>query len=496
MKKIMTALALCASLVAWGIDIPKAGPQYMPAEIESIVAPFDVSGIQKPAFATATTTVKMAKKGLSTKAIQTAIDKMSQKGGGVVVIPDGEWLTGRIILKTGVRLHLSDGAVLKFSGDIKDYQPAVLTRNEGFDVMSLGAMIYANGAENIGITGKGHIVGPSTECEMYVKNRDYLVVEQCVDIKRPIAERICDGQDGHPVLLPMMIAPVNCKNILIEGVTIDQGLFWNIVPQYCDNVIIRGVTVNSAGHGRTDGIDIESTTNSLIEYCSLDCGDDCYTIKSGRGEDGVKVGKPSANVVIRHSVALHGAGGLVLGSETAANMYNIYMHDCVMDGTQQAFRFKSRRPRGGGGHDVWVERVHAKNIIYNAFTVEMLGSKKWVGELANRHPARPVNELTPEFKNIHIKDITVEGCTRFIDVKALPERPLTNVLIENADVKCKEFLRMQDANGFVLHNATVRTSQPAASVDGCQSVMLLDVDFCGKQLKQNLKNATLYVSEK
>lgn len=412
-KATILLLALCASLTTWAIEMPKAGPQYMPEVMEPIVAPFDVSGIHLPVFAQRTTVVKMARNGLSTDAIQTAIDRMSQKGGGTVVIPDGEWTSGRIILKSGVRLHLSDGAVLQFSGDIKDYQPAVLTRNEGYDVMSLGAMIYANGAENIGITGRSHIVGPSTECEMYVKNRDYLVA----------------------------------------GITIDQGLFWNIVPQYCDNIIIRGVTVNSAGHGRTDGIDIESTTNSLIEYCSLDCGD-CYTIKSGRGEDGVKIGRPSVGVVIHHSVAL----------------------------------------RGGGSHDVWVERVYAKDITYNAFTVDMLGSQKWVGELANRFPARPVNELTPEFKNIYIRDITVDGCARFIGVKALPERPLTNVLIENADVRCKDFMNMQDAEGFVLHNATIRTGQPTATLDGCHSVMLLDVDFQGKQLKQSLKNATLQVN--
>ena len=167
-----------------------------------------------------------------------------------------------------------------------------------------------------------------------------------------------------------------------------------------------------------------------------------------------------------------------------------------MDGTQQAFRFKSRRPRGGGGHDVWVERVYAKNITYNAFTVDMLGTKKWVGELANRYPARKINELTPEFKNIHIKDITIDGCARFIDVKALPERPLTNVLIENADVRCKDFLRMQDVDGFVLRNATVHTSQPVANVDGSKDVVLFDVSYDGKQLKQNIKNATFYVSSR
>ncbi|MBQ8467917.1 MAG: hypothetical protein IJ546_09540, partial [Prevotella sp.] len=503
MKQLFAIMLLaCSAINNYAEDSQAAfdrnfltGPEYMPEVMDPVTAPFDVNGISRPVFAERTTTVKMNRKGLSTKAIQTAIDRMSAKGGGTVVVPNGEWTSGRIELKSGVCLHLSDGAVLHFSGYIKDYQPAVPTRNEGYDVMSLGAMIYANGAENIGLTGRGHIVGPTTDCEMYVKNRDFLVVEQCVDITKPVSERLCDGQEGRPVLLPMTVAPVNCKNILIEGITIDQGLFWNIVPQYCDNVIIRGVTVNSVGHGRTDGIDIESTTNALIEYCTLDCGDDCYTIKSGRGEDGVKTARPSANIVIRHSVALRGGGGLVLGSETAANMYNIYMHDCRFEGTEQGIRIKSRRPRGGGAHDVWVERVYAKDIKWSGLTVDMLGSKKWVGELANRFPARQVNELTPEFKNIYIKDFTVDGCQRLIDVKALPERPLTNVLIENFEGRGKDFLRLQDVSGFVMRGGKIHTPEPTAVLDGCSSVALVGMDYDGKPLKQHLKNATIYQPE-
>ena len=503
MKNLLLTLLLLLPLHAEAQQM-KAGPEYMPAEMEPITAPFDVCGISRPAFADRTATVKMNKRGLSTRHIQTVIDRMSRQGGGTVVIPDGQWTSGRIELKSGVCLHLSDGASLSFSGYIKDYQPAVQTRNEGYDVMSLGAMIYANGAENIGLTGRGHIVGPSTDCEIYQENRKYLVVEECVDITKPIAERLCDGQQGRPVLLPMTVAPVNCKNVLIEGITIDQGLFWNIVPQYCDNVIIRGVTVNSAGHGRTDGIDIESTTNSLIEYCQLDCGDDCYTIKSGRGIDGVKTARPSVGCIIRHSVALRGGGGLVLGSETAASMWNIYMHDCRFEGTEQGIRIKSRRPRGGGAHDVWVERVVAKDIKWNGLTVDMLGSKKWVGDLANRFPAREVNALTPEFKNIYIKDYTVDGCQRLIDVKALPERPLANVLIENFEGRGGEFLRLQDVSGLVMKNATVRTigkdgttqTTPSIVLDGCQSVMLLDMDFCDRKPKVSKKNATIYLTEK
>ena len=186
MKNLLLTLLLLLPLHAEA-QLMKTGPEYMPAEMEPVTAPFDVSGISRPVFADRTRTVKMNKRGLSTRQIQTAIDRMSRQGGGTVIVPDGQWTSGRIELKSGVCLHLSDGAMLTFSGYIKDYQPAVPTRNEGYDVMSLGAMIYANGAENIGLTGRGHIVGPSTDCEIYQENRKYLVVEECVDVTKPIA---------------------------------------------------------------------------------------------------------------------------------------------------------------------------------------------------------------------------------------------------------------------------------------------------------------------
>ena len=95
---------------------------------------------------------------------------------------------------------------------------------------------------------------------------------------RSVEERIFDGKNGVPVFLPMTVAPINSKNILIEGISIKDPIFWNLVPQYCDNIIIRGVKVEST-LGRTDGIDIESSTNALIEYTTIECGDDCFTIK-------------------------------------------------------------------------------------------------------------------------------------------------------------------------------------------------------------------------
>jgi hypothetical protein len=330
-------------------------------EIAPINAPFPMPQLQRPEIKGKKIQVKMNNHGLSTHAIQKAIDRLAHQGGGVVDIPAGRWQSGRIELKSGVELHLSEGCELHFSGRIEDYLPAVFTRDEGFEVVSLGAFIYANGARNIAVTGSGHIVGPSTDCEIYrVNNERAINIEKIVTPDMPLSDRIFDGkQHQGEVFLPKSIAPINCQNVLIEGVTIDQGLYWNVVPQYCDSVIIRGVTVRSFGHGRTDGIDVESSRNVLIEYCSLDCQDDCYTMKSGRNQEGMRIGRPTENVVIRHCVALRGAGGLVCGTEVAGGVRNIYMHDCTFQGTDQAFRFKTLRPRGGGIENIFVERVRA-----------------------------------------------------------------------------------------------------------------------------------------
>lgn len=484
-------------------DIPTrqdVGPQAMTAAIAPISAPFAMPQLHKPLFQSKKIVVKMNKKALSTKAIQKAIDKLSEQGGGTAVIPAGQWRSGRIELKSGVELHLAEGCYLHFSGEVKDYLPVVFTRDEGIELMSLGAFIYANGAENIGITGKGHIVGPDTSCEIYqINNTKALNIEDIItspDI--PVSERVFDGQQHNgEVFLPKSIAPINCKNVLIEGVTIDQSLYWNVVPQYCDGVIVRGVTVNSFGHGRTDGIDIESSRNVLVEYCQLDCQDDCYTMKSGRNGDGMRVDRPTENVVLRYNLALRGAGGIVCGTELSSLVKNIYMHDCVFDGTDQAFRFKTLRTRGGGFDNVVVERVRA-NVKDFAFYCDMLGSVKWGGNQARRfvdpqkrtiseaEKAALITPTTPSFSNIRIDNVVVEGCDKLISAIGLPERPLCNVLLRNIKAKTNKLLRLRDVSGFVIENACITADNPAGEVDGCTGVMLLNVKVNG-QAPMNLK---------
>lgn len=183
--------------------------------------------------------------------------------------------------------------------------------------------------------------------------------------------------------------------------------------------------------------------NTLIEYTTLDCGDDCFTLKPGRGNDGADKARPTENVIIRHCTVKRGVGGVTIGSETAAGVRNVYVHDCVMESPKYPFYMKTRRPRGGGGENVLVERILIKNSGSAVFNFDMLGSARWVGSLAHRLPARPVGRLTPRFANMTFKDITIEKCPGLIEAKGLPEQPIEGLVFEN--IKSPNMrMKMQD----------------------------------------------------
>ena len=463
-------------------SIPTAaqvGAANMPEEIAPIQAPFPMPELKKPVFPALNINIKEkgAKEGrITTKEIQNAIDEANNRGGGTVIIPAGIWQTGRISLKSNVNLHLEQGAELRFSGEVEDYYPAVFTRNEGVEVMSLGACIYANGQENIAITGKGKLVGPPQNSP--VRNRVIKgdVVENLISADTPVEKRIYDGTNNGPIFLPMFISPTNCKNVLIEGIRLENTPFWNIVPVYCDGVIIRGVDVYSVGIPRGDGIDIESTRNVLIEYSTLSCGDDCFTMKAGRGEDGLRINKPTENVVVRFCLAKEGHGGITVGSETAGVIRNLYVHDTVFDDTGVGIRFKTRRPRAGGGENLHYERIRM-NLREEAFRWDMLGSRTYVGELADRLPIRAVNRLTPFYRNIFAKDIIVEKAKGFVRVEGIPESPLKNFRLENADITAKNLFRCHDADGISIKNAVLRTEESAITLTDTRDLKFQNVKF-------------------
>lgn len=471
--------------------IADVGASKLPSDIAKVEAPFPMPDFKKPVFKNYSVNIKdqgAKPKMLATTAIQKAVDEVNKNGGGSVIVPKGIWETGRIILKSNVNLHLENGAELHFSGEVKDYLPVVFTRNEGVEVMSLGALIYANGQENIAITGNGKLVGPALDCELRKRSHLPDVIENVVPTDKPVDKRIYDGNNGGIIFPPMFISPINCRNVYIEGITIGQTPFWNIVPVYCNGVIIRGVTVNSVGIPRGDGIDIESSNNVLIEYSTLNCGDDCFTIKAGRNEDGLRVNKPSENIVIRYCLAQEGHGGITVGSETAGVIRNMYVHDCVFDQTEVGIRFKTRRSRGGGGQSLTYERIRM-NLKGDAIKFDMLGTEQFVGKLAVRLPALEVNTLTPKFKDITVRDIDIEKARYFINIQGIPESPPSNVLVENALVNSERFFTASDVSGITIKNSNINISAPGTVQPGIAIIDGKNISF--EKLQFNMSKEPL-----
>lgn len=241
----------------------------------------------------------------NTEAIRKAIAACNAAGGGRVVVTAGVFLTGAIHLKSNVNLHIAEGAALKFIPDPAKYLPVVHTRFEGTECMNYSPLIYAFEQENIAVTGKGALDGSASAENWWAwkrtGNADVRRLLEFNDKGTPVAERIFG--EGYK-LRPNFIQPYRSRNILVEGVTINNSPMWEIHPVLCTNVTVRGVTVVSHGPNN-DGCNPESCRDVLIEECVFDTGDDCIAIKSGRNDDGRRIATPSENIIVRIRLRLN-----------------------------------------------------------------------------------------------------------------------------------------------------------------------------------------------
>ncbi|MDR3528393.1 MAG: glycoside hydrolase family 28 protein [Rhizomicrobium sp.] len=369
-----------------------------------------------------------------TAAIAKAIAACAAAGGGRVVVPEGNWLTGPIHLKSHVNLHIAKGATLRFSTDHADYLPLVLTRWEGVECMNYSPLVYAFEQENIAVTGEGTLDGQaSNEFWWPWKGKSNFgfkdgTPNQAVarkklfemgDANTPVAERLF-GEGSY--LRPNFFEPYRCKTVLIEGVTIRNTPFWELHPVLCTGVTVRGVTIDSAGPN-TDGCDPESCKDVLIENCSFNTGDDCIAIKSGRNGDGRRVNVPCENIVIRGCTMKNGHGGVSIGSEITGGVRNVFVEKCKMDSPNldNAFRLKNNAVRGG-----ILENFHFRNIVIGQVAHAVLAIH-FDYEEAGNGPYRPVA------RNVHLERI-VSGKSEFgVDAHGLPNAEIENITLTDCD---------------------------------------------------------------
>lgn len=379
------------------------------------------------------------------KALQAAVDSCAEAGGGEVFVPAGEWLSGPIHLKSNIRLRLDERAVVSFSDDPDDYLPPVFTRWEGIECFNYSPLIYADGCENIAVCGKGKLRG-NGESWWSWKKLQHPAAEELYRMSLagvPVEERVFATKEA--ALRPSFIQTINCKNVLLEDFTIEDGPQWTLHPVYCEDVTVRNVTVHTTGPN-TDGLNPDSCRRVLIENCRFSTGDDCIAVNSGLNEDGMRVGRPCEDIEIRGCRMTGGHGAIVIGSAMSGGVRNVRVYDCSIENTMQGIRLKSMRGRGGRVEDVLVERININDVTDRAVQVNMFYEYSTI---------QPASDTPPEFENITIRDIKGRNNIGGIQLRGLPEKHLRGITLENISLGAADALLCENVDNVTLKNITI-----------------------------------------
>ncbi|MDE1987934.1 MAG: glycoside hydrolase family 28 protein [Alphaproteobacteria bacterium] len=395
--------------------------------------------------------------GDCTKAIAAAIEACNKAGGGRVVVPDGDWLTGAIHLKSNVNLHLMKGAVVRFSTDPKAYLPLVFTRWEGVELMNYSPLIYAFEQENIAVTGDGMFDGQADDTHWWPWKglKQWGWREGAPKQEAARNKLFAMGQAGTPVserlfgegsyLRPNFFEPNRCKNVMIDGVTIHNTPFWEIHPVLCTNVTVSNLKIDSAGPN-TDGCDPECCKDVLIENCFFNTGDDCIAIKSGRNNDGRRVNVPSENIVIRNCHMKNGHGGVAIGSEISGGVRNVFAENCHMDSPDlgSALRLKNNAERGGLLEHFYFRRIVIGQVAHAVLTVD------FNYEEGDKGP------YTPVVRDVQLETV-VSGKSQYgIDAQGFANAPIYDISLRDCDFQnVAEGNIVKNVRGLTFQNVTI-----------------------------------------
>ena len=449
---------------------------------------------------------------LNTKAINTAIETCSHKGGGVVLIPPGLWSTGPIVLQSGVDLHIDRAAILQFTSD-KDQYPIVGGNWEGHPAARCQSPISGNNLEDIAITGGGIIDGngdswrwiakdrltegewkqklasggvltedgktwfPSAQSLKGYRTKDAGVLKPGMDLT--------SFNDIRDFLRPNLLVLTNCKKVLLDGPTFQNSPAWCLHTLLCEDLTLNDVHVRNpwwAANG--DGIDVESCKDVLIEKSTFDAGDDGICVKSGRDEDGRKRGRPTENMIVRDDIVYRAHGGFVIGSEMSGGARNIFVSDCSFIGTDIGLRFKTVRGRGGIVEKIYVKNISMRNIVHQAVFLDMYYFAKppsisdvYAGTVKVDVPA--VTDATPRFRDIHISNIVCDGAEEGIFVRGLPEMNIRDIYLSDMVLKVAKGAELIEAKAIDLKNIRLITgdSTPVIYVENSNDLHFQNIRY-------------------
>lgn len=380
--------------------------------------------------------------------IQGAIEDLSRLGGGRVALASGAWrIDGPLRLLSGVELHLERGAEVVFSGDPKRYLPAVVTRWEGTELFGYSPYIYAYHATNIAITGEGTLsVDMSGDVRSWRREQEAAQrkLRQQGGAGEPLHRRVFE--EGA-FLRPSFVQFFGCYSARIEGVSIRSVPFWCVHLVYSHHVVVRGVTVESR-EVNNDGVDIDSSTNVLVEGCRFRTGDDCVAIKSGRDLDGRGIGAPSERVVIRDCVMERSrSAGIAIGSEMSGGIRQVYILRCRMGTVDTVLNVKSNLDRGGV-----VERIRLWNVSAERSEQVAQITTAYHGYAGGQHP--------PLFRDISIDDLRCDRAESGVVIRGVRASPVEQVTLRDVVIgSVKKPRSIEHATGLTW-DGVVMNGQP------------------------------------
>ncbi|MEV6109261.1 glycoside hydrolase family 28 protein [Streptomyces sp. NPDC051940] len=367
----------------------------------------------------------------NTDAFRAAIAACNAAGGGHVRVPEGRFLTGAVHLLSNVDLHVTEGATVLFSTDPADYLPVVLTRWEGTECYNYSSFVYAYGQENLSISGGGVLdgqgmTGPWKSWRDPGGNAliDQAALRAMGEQGVPVAERVF-GEGHH--LRPNMIQFYRCRNIVMRNLTVLEPPMWTIHPVLCTNVLLDSVDVIGRINN-SDGADPECCSDVYIVNCRFHTEDDSIAVKSGRDEDGLRVGVPSENIVVRNCVFSGRWGGIAVGSEMSGGARNIFAENCEINPLSFPGRYNPRHPvflktnkkRGGYIDGVYVRRFTGRQIDRDCIYL--------TARYSNQTGDRPAI-----IRNVVVEHMEHDGARMAVNFEGLASDPFSDIRISQCE---------------------------------------------------------------
>ena len=419
----------------------------------------------------------------NTVAIQKTIDAAAAAGGGVVTFPPGTYLSGAIFLKSHVELHLQKDVVLRAIQDDQLY-PLRPTRVAGIEMSWPAGLVNVYQQTNVTISGQGIIDGNGSYWW-----KKFWGVDHNGGMLKDYRARGLRWAVDYDCQRVRAVVVFESNDVHLRDVGINRSGFWSLALIYSGHVTVDGVNIqaNIGGFGpSSDGIDIDSSHDILVQNCSIDCNDDDICLKAGRDADGLRVNRPTENVIIRDCVTRAGGGMITIGSETSGGIRHVEVSHMQAYGTSSGVRFKSSRCRGGIVEDIFIHDVSMASVNY-PFNVEL----NWYPAysyatippemdtnhvppywLALAQKVEPPERGLPEFRNIAISNLTATAAARAIFVEAYTGKPIHDVHLENVRIEAQKPGSISHALNWTMNDVVLTT--PSGS-----NVALVDTENIG-----------------